>query len=184
MQRFKTGDRVLILPKFAHLYPEPCAIVIDVSRDPFRPVFNEYTLEFSDRTKGDLFEFQLLERRPEYQLAIATLALDSYQDKEKAAAGNARQVRHVVLQTQTVEVEIKIHPRLSGASIFGQVMERSKKRLIGDAGVMLLRESTPLLSVSADSSGAFKFDNIASGTLNIDILVQPDLLRILGSFSV
>ncbi len=61
MTRFKRRDPVRILPQFAHLYPNPIGVVIDVKEDAWRSVFNEYTVEFPDGSTAGLFEFQLAE---------------------------------------------------------------------------------------------------------------------------
>jgi len=61
MPRFEVGNRVDILPRYANLYREQFGIVVGVRADPFRPVFDEYTIEFSDRTSAGVFDFQLSE---------------------------------------------------------------------------------------------------------------------------
>src|SRR5438046_3081817 len=59
MQRFKIGDRILLIPRFAHLYPSGSAVVVEVTLDPFRPMFNEYKIEFRDGSIASVFEFQI-----------------------------------------------------------------------------------------------------------------------------
>ena len=61
MQRFKVGDRVVILPRFAHLFQSDLGVIIEVKLDSFRPGFNENKLEFPDGSTGNVFEFQLRE---------------------------------------------------------------------------------------------------------------------------
>ena len=61
MERFKIGDPVLILPRYAHLYPSDSGMVVAVIPDPFRPAFNEYTVAFADGATTHLFEFQIRE---------------------------------------------------------------------------------------------------------------------------
>jgi hypothetical protein len=61
MQRFKVGDRVAILHRFAHLHPQDSGSVVEVQLDPIRSIFNEYTVQFSDGSTANLFEFQLQE---------------------------------------------------------------------------------------------------------------------------
>jgi hypothetical protein len=61
MQRFEIGDRVVVLQRFAHLYPTYSGVVIAVKLDPFRSIFNEYKIEFPDGSRADVFEFQLRE---------------------------------------------------------------------------------------------------------------------------
>ena len=60
-ERFKIGDPVRILPRFAHLYPSAFGVVIAFKRDPYRDLFNEYSLKFPDGTTTSVFEFQLVE---------------------------------------------------------------------------------------------------------------------------
>src|SRR3974390_1833708 len=74
MQRFEPGVKVFIIPKFARLFPHPSGIVTKVSVNPFRAAFNEYTVEFEDRSTAKLFEFQILEDLPQYETVIAALS--------------------------------------------------------------------------------------------------------------
>jgi hypothetical protein len=59
VERFDIGDPVVILPRFAHLYPINSGVIVAIKPDPFRPVFNEYTVKFPDDSTANLFEFQL-----------------------------------------------------------------------------------------------------------------------------
>jgi hypothetical protein len=61
MQRFKIGDRVVLLPRFSALYPGDTGVVIEVKLDGYRPMFNEYTIEFADGSTANVFEFQIRE---------------------------------------------------------------------------------------------------------------------------
>ena len=61
MQRFKMGDRILILSRYAHLYPDDSGLIVAVKLDSFRDKFNEYTIRFSDGSTANIFEFQLVE---------------------------------------------------------------------------------------------------------------------------
>src|SRR5438093_8961178 len=99
MQRFKIGDAVLILPKFAHLYPADTGVVIRVEPDPFRPIFNEYTVQFLNGATANLFEFQILEDGSNYQTLIAALVFDS--DKQPVTMQTRGQTsgRQVILRT-------------------------------------------------------------------------------------
>jgi hypothetical protein len=61
MQRFKIGDRVDLLPRFAHLFPQGTGVILDVTPDDSRPMFNEYRIQFSDGSISVVFEFQMRE---------------------------------------------------------------------------------------------------------------------------
>jgi len=60
-ERFKVCDPVVILPRYARLYPSDSGVVVAVRLDSFRDMFNEYTVEFPDDSTAEIFEFQLLE---------------------------------------------------------------------------------------------------------------------------
>jgi hypothetical protein len=59
MQRFNIGERVLLLPRFTHLYPAEPGVIIEVKLDTFRPNFNEYKIEFPNGLIANVFEFQI-----------------------------------------------------------------------------------------------------------------------------
>ena len=94
MQRFKKGDPVLILPRFAHLYPDNLGIVIAAMDDPFRSMFNSYILQFSDRSTGNLFEFQIIENPPNYTTMPAVVAFDSRQHQSPKKPDQRDRERH------------------------------------------------------------------------------------------
>ena len=59
MQRFRRGDLIVILPRYAHLYPNHSGVIVAVKIDPFRDKFNEYTVQFPDGSTANIFEFQI-----------------------------------------------------------------------------------------------------------------------------
>src|SRR5437763_11637128 len=124
MQRFKIGDPVLILPKFAHLYPTESGTVVLVESDPFRPIFNEYTIEFPNGSRAHLFEFQLLESDPNYETLIAVLVFDSNRQPALTDMRGLRAGRQIVLRTRLIDIDIRIQSTKSRASIVGQVLEQ------------------------------------------------------------
>jgi hypothetical protein len=173
MQRFKTGDRILIIPKFAHLYPDTSGVIISVIPDRFRPVFTEYTVLFADGSKGDLFEFQLFEDIPGYRLLIAKVAFHSEQDDER-----------LILQAEAIDIDMNIRRSASHASIFGRVLERGTNQSINDVEVTLMKLSTPIITARTDNLGAFNFGRVFPGNATIQVLIPNQSLRIFGSFFV
>src|SRR5437667_8009800 len=125
MQRFKKGDPVLILPRFAHLYPDSSGMVIAIKEDPFRSMFTSYILRFSDRSTGNLFEFQIIENPPNYTTMPAVVAFDSRQHSPQMHMRGQGTGRHIVLQTRGYDVHLKCHASKTRASIMGQVLERN-----------------------------------------------------------
>src|SRR6266849_2220218 len=107
MQRFSVGDRILILPRFAHLYPNNLGEIVGAKPDPVRAVLNEYTVKFQDNSTANLFEFQIQRNVSEYHTAAATLALDTSQQTAVTQLRGSAPDRHLLLQTPTVDLDMK-----------------------------------------------------------------------------
>src|SRR5438132_11938263 len=149
MQRFNRGDSILILPKFAHLYPNPTGTVVAVKPDPLRSILNEYVVEFPDGSKASLFEFQILEDGLNYQNFIATVVYDSQRQPATTQLRGPRSSRQIVLQTPTIDVDIKIS--LSPSAVMtGQILERGTARFSPRSEVTLMKESVPIAKTTCD----------------------------------
>jgi len=184
MERFKPGDAVFILPKFAHLYPRHSAVITAIKSDPFRPMFNEYALEFADGSSAMIFEFQLIEDIPRYTTVIACLVFDSRQQMATTHARGNTTGSQIILQTTRFDLDVKIRTTKSRGSIMGQILERDTTTLLPHLEVRLLKDGMPLSSTTSDSSGTFKFSDVPRGSLNILVVIPQHSLRILGSFSM
>src|SRR5438067_979726 len=133
MQRFKPNDRVFILPKYADLYPENVAVVVGVEADPFRPMFNEYRLQFGDRSETNVFEFQVIEDVANYKTSIASVVFDSErQASDVDSRGLVLGGRQIILQTPAFHVDMGIYKSTSLASIIGQTLKRDTKDVLKD----------------------------------------------------
>jgi hypothetical protein len=183
MQRFKVGDRIHILPKFANLFPSRSGLVMGIKLDPLRPMFNEYSIEFPDGTIANLFEFQILEDDPNYQTLMAVLAFDSQQQAATQLRGHPPD-RSIVLQTQTLDIDMRIQPGKVQTAIIGQILERGTAQFLKGAEVTLMKENVPLNTTTTDNVGTFVFRIAASGVLNIQVIDRGNLVRILGMFSL
>ena len=56
---FKIGDRIHLRVRFSHLYPNSSGVVVGITLDPIRSLFNEYTIEFPDQSRDTVFQFQI-----------------------------------------------------------------------------------------------------------------------------
>jgi len=184
MQRFKVGDPVLVLPRFAHLFSINTGVVTGVNPDPFRPMFNEYTLKLDDGTIVNVFEFQLIEERLKYQTFIAALIFDSDVHSGASHMRGPSTDRRVVFQTPSMDVDMKIKRDQNQASIIGQFLERSSPRLSAQAEISLLKDNVVLTTAITDKTGTFSFPSVPRGPLNVQILLRANLWRILGMFTV
>jgi hypothetical protein len=55
----KIGDRVYLRVRFTHLYPNAHGVIVGITLDPIRSMFNEYTVEFPDESTDKIFQFQI-----------------------------------------------------------------------------------------------------------------------------
>jgi hypothetical protein len=184
MQRFKVGDSVLVLPRFAHLFSKSTGVVTAVHPDPFRPMFNEYKLQLDDETIASVFEFQLIEDELNYQTFIATLVFDSELHSGAGLTSGPSNDRHLVFQTQSMDIDMKIKRDHHQSSIIGQIFERSSPRLAAQAEISLLKDNAVWTTAISDNTGAFRFPCVPHGPLNVQILIRANQWRILGMFSV
>jgi hypothetical protein len=185
MQRFKANDRVFILPKYAHLYPQNSGLVLGVVPDPFRPMFNEYKVEFADRSTADLFEFQVIEDLANYNTFIASIIFDSQKQATPTEIRSHSAVsRQIILQSPGFHIDMAVYKSKSLASIIGQVLQRGTKEVLKGLDVRLMKESMPVTVVTSDNLGVFKFRHVPHGSLNILVTIHQYLSRILGSFSI
>ena len=184
MQRFKPSDGVFIIPKFAHLYTDRSAVVIDVKVNPFRPMFNEYTVEFADRSTARLLEFQIIEDLPECETVVAALIFDSRSEMPTIRTHDRPSGGQIIFQTPAFRVDIRTHTSKSGGSIMGQIIERRTKDYLKDVQVLLLRDAIPIGRTIPDSLGVFEFIDVPRGPLNILVMLPEHSLRIFGTFSI
>jgi len=57
---FNKGDRIHIHRRFVRFFPSDSGVIVAAQTDPLRPlVFSEYTIEFNNGTKANLFAFQI-----------------------------------------------------------------------------------------------------------------------------
>ena len=184
MQRFKPNDAVFILPRYARLYPGHSAVVTGVTADPFRPMFNEYALEFPDRSSAKLFEFQIIEDVPSYTTLIASIVFDSRAQMATTGARGSHSGRQIILQAPGFDLDMRIDTTKSRVSTMGQVLERGTKNLLKDLEVRLMKESMLITTAMSDNLGVFKFSDVPRGSLNILAVIPEHSSRILGAFSI
>ena len=184
MLRFKPNDAVFILPRYARLYPDHSAVVTAGTADPFRPMFNEYALEFPDRSTARLFEFQIIENLLNYTTLIASVIFDSRAHPETQEARGLRSGRQIIFQTPRFDLDMRIDATDSRASVMGQVLEIGTKTLLKDLEVRLMREGMLITARMSDTLGSFKFSDAPRGTLNILVVIPQCSSRILGAFSL
>jgi hypothetical protein len=184
MQRFKTGDAIFILPRFGHLFSTHTGTVTAVKLDPFRSMFNEYTVDLDDGTTVNLFEFQLIEDELKYKTLVAAMIVDSHGETATRQHRGVTDDRHIVLRTELIDIDMTIMPDSSQASITGQILERASSGLASQAEVTLLKDNVPIRTTVANVMGIFKFGPISRGPLYVQVLIHLNERRVLGLFSI
>src|SRR5262245_16584509 len=137
MPCFASGNPVYILPKFAHLYPANKGVVIAVTPDAFRPMFNEYTVEFADRSNARLMEFQIIEDVPNYTTEIARLTLHSQHQSSAVHVRGGTSSCQMILQAAGYDIDMAIRVTKTHTTIMGQVLQRGTTNLLKDLDVRL-----------------------------------------------
>ena len=184
MQRFSIGDRILILSRFAHLYPSNSAEIVGVQIDPRRAILNEYTVKFLDGSTANLFEFQIQRDVSQYQTVQALVAFDSNKQTPVIPLRGSAPDRHLLLQIRDVDIDMKIYWIKSRASIIGQISERPAANVVVDAEVTLTNQSLPTGTAITDHQGTFMFTGLTSGPIDIEILIHHKTLKISGSLTI
>jgi len=184
MQRFKQEDAIFILPRYARLYPGHSGVVTGATADPFRPMFNEYAVEFPDRSSASLFEFQIIEDVPSYTTLIASIVFDSLGQAALPGSRGNPPGRQIILRTPGFDMDMRIDTTKSRVSTIGQVLERGTRNLLKDLEVRLMKESMLITTAMSDTLGVFKFSDVPRGSLNILAVIPQHSSRILGTFSI
>ena len=184
MERFKQNDPVYILPKFAKLYRAESAVVMGVTADPFRSMFDTYTVKFADESTDKIFDFQIIEDVPDYETFIAAVAFDSQEQSSAEHTQDPHPKRQVILQTPGFEMRIDIRINKLWASIAGQLFERNIENCVQNLQIRLMKDGIALRTATSDGGGLFKFSEVSRGALNILVVIPEHHARILGTFSV
>jgi hypothetical protein len=184
MESFKPGDSVFIIPKFAHLYVDDSGVILNTRTNPFRPMFNEYTVEFADHSTAKLLEFQIIENVPQCETVVAAVTFDSEYRNTAAETRGQASGRQIILQTPAFHIDMRVRRMKSEASIVGQILERGTKNLLTNLEVRLMREAMPIRNVISDSLGVFEFPNAPRGPLNLLVRIPQLSSRIIGGFSI
>jgi hypothetical protein len=147
-------------------------------------MFNEYAVEFPDRSSARLFEFQIIEDVLNFTTFIASLVFDSLENPAAAGVRGLPPGRQIILQTPGFDLDMRIHTTKSSVSTMGQVLERGTKNLLKDLEVSLMKQSMVITQAISDSLGVFTFSDTPQGLLNILIVIPQYSSRILGAFSI
>ncbi len=184
MQRYKPGDPVLILPKFAHLYPSSTAVIVSARVNKFRPTLNEYTIEFTDQSAATVLEFQIIDDGPLFTTAVARIIFDSRQQPAATQTRGPENGFQVIFQTPQFDLDMMVKTTKTRASVMGQVLERRTKTLLKNFDVTLMKDGTPIAEIKSDTAGVFNFRDVARGELNVLVLIHQSASRILGCLAV
>jgi len=147
-------------------------------------MFNEYDVEFHDRSSARLFEFQIIENVLNYTTFIASIVFDSLEHPATQEARGLPGSRQIILQTPGFDLDMRIHTIQSRTSTMGQVLERGTRNLLKDLEVRLLKQSMTIRTGMSDNLGTFKFTDVPHGSLNILVVIPQYLSRILGAFLI
>lgn len=61
-EALKVGDLIRLRPRYSWLFADTSGVIIAIKRDPNRPIFDEYTVQFPDGSTAGVFQFQTDDR--------------------------------------------------------------------------------------------------------------------------
>jgi hypothetical protein len=181
MSRFKVGDGVLVSSAYRRLYPDSVGIVLSVKPDAFgRSAFDEYLVEFSPKFRKLIFDFRLTHDNSAFQTINASSVEAALPDTHLRRTTSVQ----TVLQTPEFDIHLATIERPGGLSLLGQILEKRTARFLTGVEVRLFQEDTLAGVETADELGEFWFSCLPAGTFSVEIVLGPNLTRILGTINL
>jgi hypothetical protein len=180
MSRFNIGDNVSVLPQYGRLYPTGRGVVLSVKPDRMgRSIFDEYLVEFYPNYRKVVFDFRLADDRPNLRTTQAKAASKDNPDRVRGSTS-----QHIVMQTRDLDVHLKSIEHQGNISLLGQILEKKSERLLSGVEVRLLRDNAAIGSETTNDAGEFRFSGVLPGLLALEILLRPNLTRVVGTFTL
>jgi hypothetical protein len=178
MPRFHVGVPIVVLAKYANLYPAGSGIIRGVISNPARELFDEYQVEFAGGVIETVHDFQAVEDASTWPLVYAAF------NREIAAATTQTRGRitrnREVFSATPFEIDLQFGEHEGRSFLIGQVLEKggvSTSRL--KLEVRLTKDSQPIEWTVATDLSEFEFSDVPSPANTIEILVRETRQRIL-----
>src|SRR5215472_1474968 len=123
MPRFHIGVPIVLLAKYANLYPSRQGIVRAVNANPARELFDEYNVEFAGGALETVHDFQVVEDASAWPVVHASF------NREIASAAGAHtrgtpNGNRGVFSAAPFEIDLQLGERNGRPFLVGQVIEK------------------------------------------------------------
>ena len=176
MSRFHIGDRVLLLAKYANLYPAIQGVVRTANPNPIRELFDEFSVQFSDGSIQTVHAFQAVEDLSAWPALRATLSREA--PSVPSHTRGATPWNRTVFVALPFEIDMEVGERNGHLAVVGQVTEKNLKGPPSNTEVRLINQEQPVDWTVASDLGEFEFSDIPTGTDGIEILCRDSQQRI------
>jgi hypothetical protein len=185
MPRFRVGDHVILIERYAGLYPSGHGVVVQHVPDSLRAMFDEFVVEFEPGSQAAVLDFQLGSDISRLPVSKAVVALDTYADEVPAQTrGIQRSNRILLFKAETLDIHIEVVETGEITTLLGQVLEKRSIRFLPDVEIRLVKTEATIDVQDSNALGEFRFPSVPKGPLVIEILLRAQRQRIVGEFLV
>src|SRR5437764_754895 len=144
MARFKLGDRILLLEKYARLYPATGGIVRSLNPNKTRELFDEYLVEFPTGTSKSVHAFQIVEDASAWRTLAATITGDASNEAGTGGAHTQRHARRMIVAAGQFELDVKMEWQNGRSLLLGQFRDKTRIECRPPSEARLKKEGLPI----------------------------------------
>jgi hypothetical protein len=178
MSRFHIGVPILLLAKYANLYPAGSGIVRSINANPARELFDEYDVEFPDGAIEMVHDFQVVEDAAAWPILQGSFSREFAASASKNIRGVSVSSRGLFSATP-FEVDLQLGERDSRSFLLGQIIEKGRAHSPLHSEVRLNKDTQPIDWIVANDLDEFEFSDIPPLANVIEVLVRKTHQRIL-----
>jgi hypothetical protein len=178
MSRFHVGVPILLLAKYANLYPAAAGIVRAINANPARELFDEYSVEFAGGTVEIVHGFQAVEDGSSWPVIQASFHRELAATTTNHIRGTSIGHREV-FSASPFEIDLQVGERDSRSFLAGQIIEKGSSNSPLLSEVRLTRDNQPIDWIVANDLDEFEFSDIPPLANIIEVLVRKTHQRIL-----
>jgi hypothetical protein len=179
MSRFRVGDTVIVLPKYRRLYANE-GVVLRVKPDELnRNMFDRYLIESSSGFRYTIFDFRLASSNFSVKTIPATIVPPPPVLRIRGSV-----CQEILLQTSDLDIHLMASEYQHEFALLGQILQRNSAVFMPGIEVFLLQGTIRIGVQMTNDLGEFRFPSIPEGILTIEVVLRPNLSRVVGSFAV
>ena len=178
MPRFHIGDPIVLLAKYANLYPSRQGIVRAVHTNSARELFDEYSVEFAGGALETVHDFQAVEDASTWPVVYASFKREITSATGAHTRGTPNESRGI-FSAAPFEIDLQLGERNGRPFLVGQITEKDSSDSQLRTEVRLSHDDQPVDWVIASDLGEFEFSDVPSPATVIELLIRQTHRRIL-----